>query len=575
MRSMHNLIPQEVFKQFLLNGAETIRNVKKSAAPTTLAKFELFKAPPESFDKGLSESKDRQNAARALIKALAVTFHGEDGLSKAGVTTSLGYNFYDLRAPVRLSYPVNVPFRNMLQRVGRENDGYGTAAHWKATRNPGIVYAGVTEGQRNAIATPDENDYTASYKEIGVERGATFTSQFAGEGFADNVADEHIRGLHELWLQEEGLMLNGNSGTATGNNGFALGTANTPTGVLAAGTGFTTGATVSAAVVFLTAMGNPQNTQYGYGVYPSVANGITPSYVRTNADGSTNTINGGTSAISAMSAVLTTTGGNNQVTFSVVGKTGVYGYAWFINTTDATAPTLANARLAAITFYPSYTATAAATGTQTGAAAGLNVDHSYNATDFDGLLTYAASTPGATYVDLKGASLTSQKNGRVTEVESILETIWLNYQTGVDAIWASADAAVALDSAIRYSGTTPSAFRFEYTRDGQNNLLGGFVVSAYQSRFGMGMNGANAIPIRIHPMLPAGTLYFDVHQNPYPQSRAPYVRAMLVQRDYYSIEWPIDTRQWTFGTYTHEVLAHEFPWLPAVLTGIGLFNQSN
>lgn len=573
MRSMHNIIPQEVFKNHLLHSAETVRDVKKSASPVTLAKFELFKQSPANFEKGIEESRDRQNAARALIKGMADAVH----LHKAGVTTSLGYNFFDLRGPARLSYPVNVPFRNMLQRVGRENDGYGTAAHWKATRNPGIVYAGVTEGQRNAIATPDENDYTASYKEIGVERGASFTSQFAGEGFTDNVADEHIRGLHELWLQEEGLMLNGNSGTATGNNGFVLGVANTPVGALTlpAAPGFATGATVSAAVVFLTAMGNPQNTQYGYGVFPSVANGLTPTYVRTNADGSTNTVNGGTSAISAMSNVVTTTAGNGSVTFTVASKNGTYGYAWFLNTTDAAAPTLANAKLAAITLSATFTATAAAVGVQPGSAAGLNVDHSFNATDFDGLLTYAASTAGATYVDLKGASLTSQKNGRVTEVEAILEAIWVNYQTGVDAIWASADAAVALDQAVRYGGTQASAYRFDYTRDGQSGLLGGFVVSAYQSRFGMGMNGAAAIPIRIHPMLPAGTLYFDVHNNPYPQSRAPYVRAMLVQRDYYSIEWPIVTRQWTFGTYTHEVLAHEFPWLPAVLTGIGLFTQSN
>lgn len=54
---------------------------------------------------------------------------------------------------------------------------------------------------------PDENNYIASYKELGIERGVSFTAQFAGEGFADNLADEHLRGLHELWLQEEGIIL--------------------------------------------------------------------------------------------------------------------------------------------------------------------------------------------------------------------------------------------------------------------------------------------------------------------------------------------------------------------------------
>ena len=35
-----------------------------------------------------------------------------------GVTTSTGFNFYDLRGPSNLLYPVNVPFRNMLSRKG-------------------------------------------------------------------------------------------------------------------------------------------------------------------------------------------------------------------------------------------------------------------------------------------------------------------------------------------------------------------------------------------------------------------------------------------------------------------------
>ena len=46
---------------------------------------------------------------------------------------------------------------------------------------------------------------------------------------------------------------------------------------------------------------------------------------------------------------------------------------------------------------------------------------------------------------------------------------------------------------------------------------------------------------------------------------------MLVQRDYYSIEWPVVSRNWTFGTYVHEVLAHYMPWLSGLITGVGTF----
>jgi hypothetical protein len=164
----------------------------------------------------------------------------------------------------------------------------------------------------------------------------------------------------------------------------------------------------------------------------------------------------------------------------------------------------------------------------------------------------------------------------VLEVEAVLESIFNQFQAGVDSIWGSVDAIVALDAAIRYSGTQASAFRFNYVRDSQNNILGGYVVSGYQSRYAVNNPlGANVIPIRIHPMIPAGTLYFDISTNPYPHSRLPFVRGLLVQRDYYSIEWPLVSRQWTFGTYVHEALQHNLPWISAVLTGIGTFSQSN
>lgn len=571
--SMHDILPQWQYANYLRETAQWTRDLIKSGAVPAdeLAKFERFKNRPDTPEKGYAESGGRYSAAKALLKRMVES----NSLAKAGVTSSLGYNFYDLRPPVQLSYPVNVPFRNALPRMGRVNDGYGVAAHWKATRNPGSVYGGVAEGQRNAIATPDENDYIATYKEIGIERGVTFTAQFAGEGYADNVADEHLRGLHELWLQEEGLMLLGNDGSDAGNNGFKLATMNTPAGVQATTTGglLVADQYVTAYCVAITALGNPNNAQYGYQVFPTVAGGLTPSYVRTNQDGSQTTVNGGTSQISAASSTVHVTGSNNSVVFTATAKKGAFAYAWYIDIENSNTHAAGTSLLAAITQFPTYTVLTTPAGTQAADATGLDADHSYQLTDFTGLLSYAASTSGATWTDLIGAGLTSQKNGRVSEVETVLQTIWSSYQAGVDTIWGSADAVTELDTAIRFGGTTASSYRFDYTRDSQNQLLGGFVVSAYQSRYTMNPNGYS-IPIRIHPMLPPGTLFFDVSTNPYPHSRAPFVRGMLVQRDYYSIEWPLVTRQWTFGTYVHEVLAHNFPWISAVLTGIGPFTQT-
>src|SRR5260370_6775749 len=577
----HQILPQSLYTHGIAERAALTRDIVKAMTPETQERYRKFKkfnkhAKDEDL---LSETMVRTELARELIKAQTAE------MIKAGMSTSLGYNFYDLRGPAYLIYPVNTPLRNSLPRHGRVNDGYGTAAHWIATRNFGTQYAGVLEGQRNALATPDQNPYIATYKEIGVERCASFTSQFAREGYTDNVADEHLRGMHELWLGEEGLMFGGNSGTGAGSNGFALGTANTPTATLLVQAGLIPNATnVSCRVVELAMLGNPSNTQFGYGLFPTVASGLTPSYVRTNYDGSTTTINGGMGQISAASSVVLTAAGSNQGQFKLATPmAGAVAWAWYVDVTDASAPSAANAILAGITNVPSFTYNQTApAGTQAGNAAGLASDHSFNASDFDGLLSYAANLGiwanlysgttqnlGGVSIPASTAGLTPMSNGRILEFERILQSLWNQFQAPVQTIWCSADAKNSAGNAImNQAGNTPTAFHFNYTRDSQHRIMCGFVVDAYKTQYAMDPSGAQAMPLLIHPMLPPGTFYFDISENPYPSSRLPFVRGMLVQRDYYSIEWPLVTRQWTFGTYCHEVLAHNVPWITAVLTGV-------
>lgn len=604
---LHGLIHQKSYQASRNNVATFLKKAwKASLNNAELTEMESLRNDLDVYKglgglngKGHQQVGPREKYAKSMISKMAGQMY-----KAGGVTTATGFNFYDLRGPVALLYPVNTPFRNSLPRIGRVNDGYGTAAHWMATRNPGYPYAGVPEGQRAAIGTPDNNQYVAAYKEIGDERAATFTSEFAGEGFADNVADEHLRGMHSLFLQEEGIMLLGNSGTAF--NGYALGTPGTPTGAVAAThtspgtvgnigtpgnadlpytTILTTSNYVSVAVVALTGMGNPANVQYGYNGAPTISGGLTPTFTRTSAIGELVALNGGMSAISVISTPVQATSGNLTIQFKIpaagLPMKGAYAYAWFVDVETSNTGSLAGAKLAGITTTPYCFVTGTPTGTQTGAAVGLNSDHSSQSLDFDGLLTYTASTAGSYWSDLSANvaigtatnnSLTSGKDGTVVEVEAALNYLFSQYQTGVDKIWGSPDAVLSLQKAIRYSGTAATGYMFVTTRDSQNNLLGGYVVSAYQSKFAVNSPlGGNQIPIVMHPMLPPGTLYFEISTNPYPHSRAPYVRGMLVQRDYYSIEWPLLTRQWTFGTYVHEVLQHYMPWMSGVITGIGPF----
>ena len=146
-------------------------------------------------------------------------------------------------------------------------------------------------------------------------------------------------------------------------------------------------------------------------------------------------------------------------------------------------------------------------------------------------------------------------NGRILEFELSCNRSGLIPGASANDLVLSDAKKSASDTILSSAGSIPTAFHFNFSRDSQNNLLGGFSVSAYRSQYAIDPSGAAAIPLRIHPMLPPGTFYFDISDNPYPSSRLPFVRGMLVQRDYYSIEWPLVTRQWTFGTYCHEVLS--------------------
>lgn len=621
--SLNSILPDGRYQIVRNNVSEMRKAWNNSLEAGEKTRLETFKsAPPilpignpttpgfeERMSRFMGEVAQREAIAKSFIAAQVEQIHG-DSVRKAGVFSTLGFNFYDLRGPAYLIYPVNVHFRNTIPRVSKVNDGYGTMAHWKATTNPNVLYSGVPEGQRAPVATPNEVDYYAAYKEQGSEGSVTYTAEFAGEGYTDNLADEHLRDLHRVFLAEEGMIINGNSGLAGTNfTGFKLGTCPTPVnvGTVAGGTNgvvathtvgaagnlsngpgnadlpyavqLTTSNYVSVACVLLTAMGNPNNNQYGYGLLPTIASGLTPQYVETGADGSTITVNGGMSAVSAISTPLQATSGNLTIRVSIPGASlpikGVYGYAWFVDVQTSSTGSLAGAKLAGITTTPFAFISGTATGVQTANTVGLATDNSYNSLDFDGYTTYAANTPGAYYVDLYGGSLTSQKNSRVTEIETMLQYIWTNYQTTVDEIWGDAYSVACLDQAIRWSGTSAASMQFWYQRDSQNNILGGYVVSAYQSRYAFNSEtGSAAIPIRIHPMIPAGTLYFHKKVNPYPQSRIPFVSGMLVQREYYSIEWPQTSRKWPFGTYVHEVLAHTVPWLLGVITGIGPFVQN-
>ena len=65
----------------------------------------------------------------------------------------------------------------------------------------------------------------------------------------------------------------------------------------------------------------------------------------------------------------------------------------------------------------------------------------------------------------------------------------------IDAIWGSPDAITSLQRTILKNGSqSASGYQVFLTRDNQNNILGGMIVSGYQSRYAVDSPmGANII----------------------------------------------------------------------------------
>lgn len=461
-----------------------------------------------------------------------------------GATT--GINYYDLEAGAKSLFPVITPLRNRIPRVSGKG---GIQANWRAITgiNVNNIVGVASDGNRSAVTTTSTQDYTAAYKQIGLEDFVTFGADLAAQGFDDLKAIAVRNLLYSLMIEEEKLILGG-------NNSLGLGT--TPTPSLAASTtgGALATQTLSVICVALTFDG------YRTG---SVASGIQASVSRTNADGSTDTYGGGSAQKSA-NATASITGPTGSCAATVAAVTGAVAYAWFWGAAGSE-------KLGAITTINSVSITDVAAGTQT-AASLPSSDNSKNTLEFDGLLTMTAnSTYGGYYVSQAtgtagtGTPLTSDTSGGIVEIDNALRYFWDNYRLSPTDMFVSSQEQQNIYKKILTSSTA-GAQRFVYNVE-QGVLAGGAMVRSYLNKFSM--SGAKEIPIHLHPNMPPGTIMFFTDKLPYPLSNVTNVLQIRALRDYYQIEWPMRTRKYEYGVYSHEVLQNYFPPAFGVITNIG------
>lgn len=485
-----------------------------------------------------------QDAIEALKQAQAQPL-GADNIAK-NWTQASGLVNYDLQRPAKLLFPVITPLRNMIARV-RGNGGIAT--HWKSVTgiNTGNVSAGVSEGHRGGLVATSLVDVLAAYKGIGLEDNVSFEADYAAVGFQDVKALAVENLLRALMIQEELLIVGGNSSLALGV---------TPTPTLA---GNTTGGLLAAATYSVICVALTQNGFYRAGTTGPIPAAIT----RTNADGSTDTYGGGSAQKSA-AATVTTTGTTSSISASVTPVTGAVAYAWFWGAAGSEA-------LGAITTINSYLIKANATLTQL-ASSLPSSDNSTNALVFDGLITQVATSANGSYLTALptgtpgvGSTLTSNNAGGIVEIDAALRAFWDNYRLSPDLMLVSAQELNNITSKVIASGSAP-LFRFNMDANGSHNVTAGAIVGNYLNKFTMA--GGEQIRVMLHPNVPAGTIIFYSRSIPYPLSNVRNVVEMRTRRDYYQIEWPLKTRQYEYGVYADEVLVNYFPPAFGMITNI-------
>lgn len=496
----------------------------------------------------------------ALVKAAQGTPNADlaKAWTQSGSAVS-GITAYDLEAPSKKLYPVITPLRNEIPRVSGKG---GIQANWRAVTGVNTGAGGgqspyVGQGNRGGVIATTTQDYTASYKGLGLEDTVTFEADYAGENFEDVKALAVEGLLRAMMIAEEKVILGGNTG-------FPL--ANTPTPTLSSAN---SGGTLTG------------NAAYGVGcvalsfegvMAASVTGGVVQTYTRTNADGSTDQINGGTAIKSAQANVTTAVSANvSTISASVAAVPGALGYAWFWGAAAG------NLTLGAITYTNSVLITANAAGSASGngianftALAATN--YSTNSLGFDGLLTFASNSALGSYQQVlatgtpgTGTPLTSDGAGGIVEIDAALKSFWDNYRLSPSTLWVNAQEMNNIGKKILASSQTVGAMRINFDME-RGAIGGGIMVRSYLNKFGM--DGATELKIRLHPNLPPGTMLFTTDKLPYPLSNVSNVVQMRMRRDYYQIEWPTTSRKYQYGVYEDGVLQNYFPPAFGVITNI-------
>lgn len=502
-------------------------------------------------------------SAQDTLALLKVAQANPDELVKSFAAPSgtavQGFQAYNLEAPAKNLFPVLTPLRNQIARV---SGGFASQANWKAFTNINAANqrAGVSDGKRSGVISHTLSEYFAAFRGYGLENSVTFEAQYASANFDDAKARAVSQLLSATMIQEERLILGGNTGVA-------LGTTPTPTVTPSNSGGALTAATWSVICVALGLQAYLDTVGVNNGSIGQSFNAATATVggqiTRTNADGTSDTFGAGSAQKSA-AATGATTGTAGSLAVSVTPVNGAVGYAWFVGVGGSE-------RLAAVTPINSASITVVPDGAAQLASTLTAVDSSTSALDFDGLLAQAFKPGSNAYIASQatgtagtGTGLTSDGAGGIAEFEVAFANFYNKYRLSPTHIYVSAHELVNITKKIVANGGAPLLRLTADAGNGAGTIQAGAKVGTYLNKV-----TGDVIPLIVHPNIPAGTILFYTASLPYPLSNVSETCRMLMRQDYYQLEWPLKSRKYEYGVYADGVLQHYAPFSLGIINNIG------
>jgi hypothetical protein len=157
-------------------------------------------------------------------------------------------------------------------------------------------------------------------------------------------------------------------------------------------------------------------------------------------------------------------------------------------------------------------------------------------------LTYGTpAVTGCYYKDMAGSAISTDGAGGVSQIETLLASIWNNYRTSPTVGLINSQEAKSIKKLAIGSSST-NAVRIMVTPDGKNEFGAGSAVNSYWNPY-----TRQWIELVTSVHIPAGKMLFLGETVPYPNAETPNNFEVELQQEYYGEMFARTSRQTPIG----------------------------